>query len=110
MLNVWKKFLTLEAAFLTFFNKKGPTPELSAQVVCGIPGVAGNQTERFGGRQVEKRVWPILLSLITMNPSLKNFSPQKGPCIKLGGPMALAAGAFLVVFQLWLGYREVPHL
>lgn len=45
MLNVWKKFLTLEAAFATLLNKKGAIPQLSAQGECGIPEAAGNQTE-----------------------------------------------------------------
>lgn len=73
MLNVWKKFLTLEAAFPTLLNKKGAIPELSAQVECGIPEAAGNQTQRFGGRQGEKRTWLLSLSLIIMNPSLKKI-------------------------------------
>lgn len=42
MLNVWEKFLTLEAAFPTLFNTKGLFPELSAQFDCGIPEVAGS--------------------------------------------------------------------
>lgn len=50
MLNVWKKFLTLEAAFPTLFNKKGLFPELSAQFECGIPEVAGNQRDLREGR------------------------------------------------------------
>lgn len=108
MLNVWKKFLTLEAAFPTLFNKKGAIPELSARVECGIPEAAGNQTERFGGRQVKKRAWLISLSLIIMNPSLKKCSSQTGPDIKLGGEIELDVGA-VRGFQWWLGFGEVPH-
>lgn len=78
MLNVWKKFLTLEAAFPTWFNKKGAIPELSAQVECGsLKQQVAKQ--RFGGRQVEKRAWLISLSLIIMNPSLKK---KKSHCRK----------------------------
>lgn len=112
MLNVWKKFLTLEAAFPTLFNKKGAIPELSARVECGIPEAAGNQTERFGGRQVKKRAWLISLSLIIMNPSLKKCSSQTGPDIKLGGEIELDVGAFLwvsAVAWLWRGATSLTH-
>lgn len=54
MLNVWKKFLTLEAAFATLLNKKGAIPQLSAQGECGIPEAAGNQTEIWGEAGGEK--------------------------------------------------------
>lgn len=109
MLNVWKKFLTLEAAFPTLFYKKGPTPELSAQFGCGIPEVAGNQTERFGGRQVEKRAWPILLSLRITNPSLKKLLTPERTRYKARWRNGIGCRCFSAGFQLWLGFREVPH-
>lgn len=59
---------------------------------------------------MEKRAWPILLSLIIRNPSLKKISAQKGPRIKLSGEMALDVGAFLVFFSSGLasGRCHIP--
>jgi len=109
MLSGWKKFLTLEAAFPTLFNKKGPFPELSAPLECGIPETAGNQTERFGGRQAEKRARPILLSLIITNPSLGKLLTSERTRYKARWRSGIGCECFSGVFQLWLAVGEVPH-
>lgn len=80
MLNVWKKFLTLEAAFPTSFNKKGAIPELSAQGERGIPEAAGNQTEIWGEAGGEKGMADFIIN--NNNEPFSQKKKKKSHCRK----------------------------
>lgn len=112
MLNVWKKFLTLEAAFPTSFNKKGAIPELSAQGECGIPEAAGNQTEIWGEAGGEKGMADFIITNnnepFSQKKKKKNLIAEK-TCYKAGWRNGFGCGSFSGGFRCWLGFREVPH-
>lgn len=112
MLNVWKKFLTLEAAFLTLFNKKGLPPELSAQVVCGIPGVAGNQTEILGKAGGEKGMANFIIIDDNESFSQKFLTTERTLC-KAQWRNGIGCGCFSGVFSAmaWLqgGATSLTH-
>lgn len=58
---------------------------------------------------MEKRAWPILLSLIITNPPLKKLLTSERTRYKAQWRNGIGRGCFSGGFQLWLGFGEVSH-